>query len=223
MMSIHRIVLALSLAFPMSVVASDPPEPEVAEAVEASEAEEATVGDVAADTTSDAEAVPVPAPQAGRLPAMTYFSSIASDKVFDILKRHPALSGIDKELAGSPLTLVVTHTLRPTAGGQAAGFLTAVLAGSTLGLIPMVSNEMLVLRYEVMLNGKTVTSYSFERTATRAMNLWSAGRDDGYEGLGKAGMEWVESTATEVSAKLAGDPALDAVRREIEYYFPPGA
>lgn len=156
------------------------------------------------------------------LPPMDFVSTVARDELYTALKADPALTRLDKELAGSPLTLMVTHTLRPTSGGQAAGLLSAVLAGSTLGLIPIVSSEQLVVRYEVLLNGKTIAAYSFERTATRAMNLWSAGKD-GYGGLGKAGMEWVKSTAPEVAAKLAHDPALQAVHDEIDYYFPEAA
>ncbi len=152
------------------------------------------------------------------LPAMRFVSSIAEDELLSILKAEPAMAGLDPKLAGSPLVLVITHALRPTPGGQAAGFLSAVLSGSTLGLIPIVSNEHLVLKYEVLLNGKSITSHSFERTATRAQNLWSAG-NDGYNGLGKAGMEWARATATEAAAKLATDPNMLNIQEEINFYF----
>ena len=166
-------------------------------------------------------AAPAPAgpPAIAPLPSMKFISSVASDELLAALKAEPALSALDKDLPGSPLALIVTHTLRPTAGGQVGGFLSAVLSGSTLGLIPLVTNDRLVIRYEVLLNGKSVATYSFERTATRAQNLWSAGAD-GYGGLGKAGMEWLKSTAPEVAAKLVADPALRSVRDEIEFYFP---
>lgn len=153
------------------------------------------------------------------LPPMKLLASVGEDDVLAALKADPAFAALDKELAGSPLMLVMTHTLRPTAAGTAAGLLSAVLSGGSLGIIPMVTNERLVVRYEVMLNGKTVTSYTFERTATRAQNLWTAG-NDGTGGLGKGGVEWLKSTATEVAGKLARDPALLAVRDEIAFYFP---
>lgn len=153
------------------------------------------------------------------LPPMKFLASVAEDEVLTALKSDPAFAALDKELAGSPLALVVTHTVRPTAAGTAAGLLSAVLSGGTLGILPMVSNDRLVVRYEVLLNGKIVTSYTFERTATRAQNIWTAG-SDGTEGLGKGGMEWVQSTAKEVATKLAHDPAMLAVRDEIDFYFP---
>jgi hypothetical protein len=178
------------------------------------------VAAMAADPAMPATATPAATtPQTVALPPMKFYSSVAADELLLALQAEPALASLDKELPGSPLALVVTHTLRPTAGGVATGFLSAVLSGSTLGLIPLVTNDRLVVRYEVMLNGKAVTSYSFERTATRAQNLWTAGAD-GYGGLGKAGMEWVKSTAAEVAAKLPHDPALGEVREEIDFYFP---
>jgi len=175
-----------------------------------------------------AKAVPVaaiPAPTAQKvasLPPMKFLSSLAGDEVFTVLKADPALAALDKELAGSPLSLIVTHTVRPTAAGTATGLLSAVLSGGTLGIIPVVTNDRLVIRYEVLLNGKTVTTYNFERTATRAQNLWTMGTQ-GDDGLGKAGLEWLKTTAAEVAAKLPNDPAMLAVRDEIDFYFAPTA
>lgn len=176
-----------------------------------------------APTMMPAAPVPPPVPPAGAaLPAMSFESSLISDELLQALKATAPLSRMDKELVGSPLRLVVSHTMRPTAGGNAVGFLSAILSGSTLGLLPVVSNDRLVVRYDVMLNGKSITSYSFERTATRAQNIWVAGHD-GYGELGKSGADWVKSTAAEVAAKLAVDPALLAVRDEVAFYFPADA
>lgn len=180
----------------------------------------ATPAPVAAPAPAPAPAETAPATRAaGALPPMYFLSSVLQDELFAALKADPGFAALDKELVGSPLTLIVTHTLRPTAGGQAAGLLSAVLAGSTLGLIPVVSSERLVLKYEVRLNGRALASYSFERTAARAQNMWMAGSgSDG--GLGKAGVEWAKSTAAEAAAKLAKDPAILAVSRDIDFYFP---
>jgi len=214
---IRESMLSLFLLVPLHALAAAPAPttaPAPATTATAQAPATATAPVPAAEVTTQS----VPAPPAAALPPMYFLSTVAGDELFAALKADPALASLDKELVGSPLTLMVTHTLRPTAGGQAAGLLSAVLSGSTLGLIPIVSNDRLVIKYEVLLNGKTVTSYSFERTATRAQNLWTAG-NDGYGGLGKAGMEWVKSTAAEVASKVAMDPAMLAVRNEIDFYF----
>lgn len=169
-------------------------------------------------TAAPAAAATATGASASALPAMYFLSSVAQDELFTALKADPNFAALDKELVGSPLTLIVTHTVRPTPGGQAAGLLTAVLAGSTLGLIPLVSSERLVVKYEVRLNGRSVASHSFERTATRAQNMWSGAAAGG--GLGKAGLEWVKSTAAEAATKIAKDPAILAVRQEMDFYFP---
>lgn len=149
------------------------------------------------------------------LPPMRYITSLAGDEVFNTLKANPAFQMLDKELPGSPLSMLVTHTVRPTPGGQAAGLLTAILSGSTLGLIPIVSSERMVLRYEVLLHGKSVATYQFERKAAKASNLWTMDA-----GLDKASLAWVKETAGEVATKAARDPALRALQQEIAYYFP---
>jgi hypothetical protein len=80
------------------------------------------------------------APAGPALPAMIFFSSLAEDELFKVFKAQPGYAALDKELYGSPLKLIVTHTSRPTAGGQAAGVLSAVLSGGTLGLLPIVTS-----------------------------------------------------------------------------------
>lgn len=174
-------------------------------------------GEASPAAVASTEAVPAP-PAGPALPAMIFLSSLAEDELFKIFKAQPGYAALDKELYGSPLKLIVTHTSRPTAGGQAAGLLSAVLSGSTLGLLPVVTSERLVIRYEVMLNGKAVASCSFERTSTRAINIWAAG--DADAGLGKDGMAWLKSTAAEAATKLAADPGLAALQQEIRFYFP---
>lgn len=149
------------------------------------------------------------------LPPMRYLTSLTGDDVFNTLRANPAFQMLDKDLPGSPLSMLVTHTVRPTPGGQAAGLLTAILSGSTLGLIPIVSSERMVLRYEVLLHGKSVATYQFERKAAKASNLWTMDA-----GLDKASLAWVKETAGEVATKAARDPALRALQQEIAYYFP---
>jgi len=236
---IRESMFVLLLSLPLHALAADPPVPTGMKPVPNGSTPPASIPAVPNASTptvapvapiASAPVIPPPpiavpvvanggTPAAVVLPPMKFLASVAGDDVLAAFKADPAFAALDKELAGSPLALVVTHTVRPTAAGTAAGLLSAVLSGGTLGILPVVSNDRLVVRYEVMLNGKTLTSYTFERTATRAQNLWTAG-NDGTGGLGKGGVEWVKSTAAEVAGKLARDPAMIAVRDEMEFYFP---
>jgi hypothetical protein len=170
---------------------------------------------------------PPPAAVGGRppgpnsLPPMNFYASVAGDELLQRVKNTEAFARLEKELYGSPIQLRVTHSLQPTTGGQAAGLLSAIWAGSTLGLLPVVTNNNLVLTYEVQVNGKEIVRYDFERSFTRAVNIWSEKNDPTY-GLGAEGLEWVRSTADEFVAKAAADPALKALADEYRFFFGPG-
>ena len=151
------------------------------------------------------------------LPAMNYFCSVAANELFDVIKGAPAFAALEKELVGSPIQLQITHTLQPTAGGMATGLLSAIWSGGTLGLLPMVTNNNLVLLYEVRVNGKPVVSYSYQRSFTRAVNIWS--QNDPTHGLGKEGLEWARTTAGEFAAQAAKSPELLALAKEYAFYF----
>ena len=167
-------------------------------------------------------AAPAPAaPAADALPPMSFYASVATDELLARLKAVPAFSKLEKDLYGSPIQVRVTHTLQPTAGGQAAGLLSAIAAGSTLGLLPVVTNNNLVLTYEIEVNGKDVAHYEFSRSFTRAINIWSEKNDPTY-GLGAEGIEWVRTTADEFATKAARDPAVLELAKEHQFYFGAG-
>jgi hypothetical protein len=160
-------------------------------------------------------------PGPNSLPPMNFYASVASDELLKRVKYSEAFARLEKDMYGSPIQLSVTHSLQPTAGGQAAGLLSAIWAGSTLGLLPVVTNNNLVLTYEVRVNGKEIVRYDFARSFTRAVNIWSEKNDPTY-GLGEEGLEWVRATADEFVAKAAADPALKALADEYRFYFGPG-
>jgi hypothetical protein len=152
------------------------------------------------------------------LPPMHFLSSVASDELFTALKANPTFGQLDKEAVGSPIVLIITHSLRPTAAGKATGLLSAFTTGVTLGLLPVVTNNTLVVTYSVRVNGKDVTTHSYERNFTRAINIW-ANKNDTTHGLGKEGLEWVESTASEFAKDASRDAKLADLEHEYDFYF----
>lgn len=184
---------------------------------------QATAAPPAPPAASDAPPTPSSAlpVSSSALPAMRFSSTVVADELLSALKANPGLAGLDTELPGSALSLVVTHTIDTTAGGRATTFVSAILSGSSLGLLPVVNHDVLGIRYDVFLNRKVVASYKFERADTRAQILWTAGAAGGA--LNKDGLDWVRSTATQAAAQLVRDPALLAIRDEMNFYFPPTA
>ena len=168
------------------------------------------------------DAVPAAAPGSSALPPMDFSASVAADPLFAKIQAVPAFARAEKDLPGSPIRLRVTHTLQPTAGGQAAGLLSAIVAGGTLGLLPVVTNNKLVLSYEVSVNGKPLLRRDFERAFTRAENIWTGQNDPTY-GLGEDGLAWAIETATKFATEAAGHPALAELAREYDFYFAAGA
>ncbi|MEZ5533118.1 MAG: hypothetical protein R3E69_12150 [Steroidobacteraceae bacterium] len=153
----------------------------------------------------------------GALPAMHFYSSIAGNELYALIKADATFAQLDEALIGSPIELRVSHSLQPTAGGKAAGLLSAIWSGGTLGLLPVVTNNNLVVTYEVRVQGRSIASYSFQRSFTRAINIWA--QDDATYGLGKEGLEWLKSTVGEFTTAASQDPRLATLQREYEAYF----
>lgn len=153
----------------------------------------------------------------GALPAMNFYSTIASKELYPLIRANGTFAQLDEELIGSPILLRVSHSLQPTAGGKAAGLLSAIWAGGTLGLLPVVTNNNFVVTYEVRVQGKSIASYAYQRSFTRAVNIWA--QDDATYGLGKEGLEWLKSTVAEFTAAASKDARLAALQNEFETYF----
>ena len=176
----------------------------------------------AAPVAADEPAVQTPADVAVPLPPMKFVASVAEDELLQGVKSVPAFSKVDKELVGSPIVVIVTHGFKSTGAGEATGFLSALVSGSTLGLIPLVTNNSLVLTYEIRVNGEDVIRRDYEESFTRVQNIW-ANKDDPTHGLGKEGLEWAEATSARFAAEAATDPAVLELAAEYRYYFGDGS
>jgi hypothetical protein len=175
-----------------------------------------------ADAPATISTVDVAPPPANALPPMKFVASVAEDELYQGVKSVPAFSQLDKDLVGSQIVVVVTHGFKPTAAGQATGFLSALVSGSTLGLIPLVTNNNLVLTYEIRVNGDDIVRRDYERSFTRVQNIW-ANKDDPTHGLGAEGLEWARTTSAQFANEAAVDPAVLALAAEYRQYFGDGS
>lgn len=128
------------------------------------------------------------------LPAMNFVSSLARDELYGLIKANAAFSHLDKELVGSPIVLRVSHSL-----------------------LPGVTNNSVVVTYEIRVQGKDTASYAYQRSFTRAINFRA--KDDATYGLGRDGLDWLKSTATEFAAAASQDARLGDLKREYDRYF----
>lgn len=150
------------------------------------------------------------------LPPIRFNGSVAGDELYDRLKQDPRYAKLDRGLFGSPIELRITRASETTSGGKAAGFASAILAGGTLGLLPMVTNDDLVITYEYVVNDNVLASWSYRKNFTRSQNIYS--QDKTY-GLGDEGLAWVKTTVDQFLADSRTDSRLAEFVREYEFYF----
>lgn len=221
----RTLLAAMTAAAAMAASAETPP-PAPAPAATQSPAPAATLEAPAVVTPADQapvmQTVAPPPAASNALPPMKFIASVAEDELYQGVKSVPAFSQLDKDLVGSQIVVVVTHGFKPTAAGQATGFLSALVSGSTLGLIPMVTNNSLVLTYEIRVNGDDIVRRDYERSFTRVQNIW-ANKDDPTHGLGEEGLEWARTTSAQFAAEAAADPAVLELATEYRYYFGDGS
>jgi hypothetical protein len=148
--------------------------------------------------------------------SMSLVSSIAYDELYDTLKKNPAFASMDKEKLGSPVTIRVSHSYGHTSAGTASTIASAILAGGTLGLLPVFSNRDLVITYDILINETLVSSYSYSKNLTRVFNIHST---DKTHGLGADGLAWVTGTAAQFAADLERDPEYARIQAEYRYYY----
>lgn len=132
------------------------------------------------------------------------------------LKKTPEFAGLDKELIGSPVALRITMSRQATNGGTAAGLTSAILAGGTLGLLPIVENKDLTITYEILVHGEPITSHSYTENFTDAINLYSM---KGFNELPNNAMTWVKGTIPQFVSECSKDPKVTALSDEYRYYF----
>ena len=161
---------------------------------------------------------PPPAASGPRpLPPMRWFGTVAGEELYKLVKADPRFTQLNSELIGSPVLLRVSHSFEATSGGKAAGLASAILAGSTLGLLPVVMNNDLIINYELVVNGTTLSTYTYRKNFTRSVNIYA--KDETY-GLGKEGLAWAKSTVGEFLTAVRDDGKLAELVAEYEFYFP---
>ncbi|MCW8879134.1 MAG: hypothetical protein OQJ89_07980 [Kangiellaceae bacterium] len=145
-----------------------------------------------------------------------YFSTVQEDELFTKIKSSKRFDNLSKEdLPGAPIALLVTLSSNNTAGGSAASLGSAIWAGSTLGLLPMVTNKDMVVRYEMMVNRKKIVDISFTENFTEAKNLYNAHNQT----LDKDVLEWVLSTVPLFKKQLSQNSEFKNLEQEYVYYF----
>ncbi len=147
-------------------------------------------------------------------PPIVFLSEVSKDKLAERIRTNPMFSELDQDALGSPIILRMRYYQRGTAGGAAAGMTSAILSGSTLGLIPLVSNNDLIVVYEFNVHGIPVAAFEYSENFTDVQSLYNT--DYGLKG---EALEWAEGTVEQFMQDVADNPEVKAVIDEYQYYF----
>jgi len=157
------------------------------------------------DSKKDSSAIP-----------MYYVSNIPNDEFLEKLQDIKFLSNLQTKLYGSPIYFRTTIQDHSTAGGSTGEFFTAMLAGGSLGIIPMVTNKDFVLRYEIFVNGEKLFDHQYTHNVTNAKFLFSG--PDGNK-LNPELLKWINGTIDEVTQMIQKDQKVKKLVTEYQYYF----
>ncbi|WP_048690689.1 hypothetical protein [Catenovulum maritimum] len=147
-------------------------------------------------------------------PEIRYISNLDDEASFDVLKEHKAFDNLSKDLPGCPISLVVSFETMSTAGGAAASFTSIMLSAGTLGVVPVVSNNDVVIKYKLRVHGNLITEYSYVNNFTDAQFLYAI-----EHGLSKEAKVWAGSTVENFLADFSKDEKVKTLLEEYDYYF----
>ena len=148
-------------------------------------------------------------------PPMQFYSSFSKEKLLEELRGEQQFENLDNEALGSAIVISVRHQTRMTAGGSAAAMGSAVLAGSTLGLLPVVSNDDLVITYAISVHGDRIASFEYVENFTDVDSMY----DTNINALDGPALEWAESTVAMFLSDVQEDGKVRELVEEYRYYF----
>ena len=148
-------------------------------------------------------------------PPMQFYASFSKEKLLEDLRGTEQFENIDNEATGSAIVISVRHQTRMTAGGSAAAMGSAVLAGSTLGLLPVVSNDDLVITYTISVHGDRIATFEYVENFTDVDSMYS----NNLHALEGPALEWAEGTIEMFLAEVGDNSKVRELVEEYRYYF----
>ena len=106
-------------------------------------------------------------------PPVYFVSNVEGVGFMDKLREYQAFEGVDKGSVGLPIALQVHngHRVKSDGKGIATGIATGIVAGMTLGLLPIATTTEFQVRYDVMVQGKSIAHFEYAMDSTHASSL----------------------------------------------------
>lgn len=148
-------------------------------------------------------------------PPVLYVSNIEDDSFKRKLESYNAFSRLDEEQLGLPIGVRVLKGLRSK--GDGAQFSTLMFSAATLGILPVVSNQTFKVRYDVFVQGNSVSHYEYEMTSTDVSSMWSGLRES--DNLKPAEQLFLEDSINKFYSDLQKDEKVQKFFEEYRLYF----
>jgi hypothetical protein len=107
-----------------------------------------------------------------KYPPVLLVTNINNPSMAQLFNKYQAFSRVDNEAVGLPIGVRVLKLHRTK--NDTTQFSTLMLAASTLGIVPVVSNTEFKVRYDVFTQGQIVSTFTYQVESTDVSNLWSA-------------------------------------------------
>lgn len=104
-------------------------------------------------------------------PPVFFETNITALPIKDKLESYQAFTRLDEKAVGSPIKVLALN--RAQRKQDAAGFSSAMLSITTLGIIPVVSSKVYRVLYLVIIGDEVISSHHYEMTSSEVQNLWT--------------------------------------------------
>ena len=152
-----------------------------------------------------------------QLPEMEYITSLIEDeKHFEKLQNSTVFGNIKKEMPGAPLRLYAIIHAQSTEGGSASEFSSGLLAATTLGIIPVVKNQDIVMTYRIRINNNTLAEYSYTKNVTDVVSMYNMNKAQNFD---KETQAWIDGTIDLLLEDIKKDRNIIEFIEEFDYYF----
>ena len=143
-------------------------------------------------------------------------TSSLDDSLLEKIQSLPFFSEMSNTIFGSPYYFSVRIGNNSTTGGTAAELTSIMLSGSTLGILPVVSNSDITVTYQLWVNRRGYVEYSYTENFSDIDSFWAL---DSQSGLEPNVLEWALTTVDDLAQKLEEDPKVIALIAKHEKYF----
>ncbi len=151
-------------------------------------------------------------------PPVFFKTNVTALPIKEKLESYNAFTKLDEEAVGSPIRVLALNGAQRKQ--DAAGFSSAMLSITTLGIIPIVSSKVYRVLYVVVVGDEVISSHHYEMTSSEVQNLWTL---DNSQKLKPEEEVFLEQSIDKFLTEVAANEELAELFDEYYLYAPEAA